>query len=82
MPLNIKAAETGDLARRLAALTGESVTQAVTIALRERLARESARRTDRADAARLAALAERLRSNYETHPVTRAEWDAASGETG
>lgn len=39
MALNIKNAEAEDLARRLAAATGESVTRAVTIAVRERLDR-------------------------------------------
>ena len=39
MPLNIKDAETHTLAKRLANLTGESLTQAVKQAVRERLAR-------------------------------------------
>lgn len=39
MPLNIKDAATHDLARRLAAATGESLTAAVRTALAERLAR-------------------------------------------
>jgi antitoxin VapB len=39
MSMNIKNQETHDLARELATLTGESVTQAVTIAVRERLER-------------------------------------------
>jgi len=37
--LNIKNQQTHDLARRLAALTGESLTEAVTQSMRERLAR-------------------------------------------
>lgn len=37
MPLNIKDADTHALAKRLASLTGESLTQAVKIAVRERL---------------------------------------------
>lgn len=44
MALSIKAAEADELARSLARLTGESMTEAVTAALRERLARERARR--------------------------------------
>ena len=40
MALNIKSAETDRLARELAALTGESITEAVTKALDERIARE------------------------------------------
>jgi len=39
MSLNIKNPETHDLAARLARATGESLTEAVTVALRERLAR-------------------------------------------
>lgn len=37
MSMNIKSQEAHDLARELAALTGETVTQAVTTALRDRL---------------------------------------------
>jgi antitoxin VapB len=37
--LNIKSAETHRLARELSDLTGESLTEAVTVALRERIAR-------------------------------------------
>jgi len=52
MPLNIKDAETHELARRLAKLTGESMTKAVKGAVAEKLARvEKARgRTTLADA--------------------------------
>lgn len=39
MSLNIKNEETARLARELAAQTGESVTEAVTVAVRERLSR-------------------------------------------
>ena len=42
--LNIKNDEAHKLASELAALTGESLTSAVTLALRERLARETRRR--------------------------------------
>ncbi|MDX2142747.1 MAG: type II toxin-antitoxin system VapB family antitoxin [Rhodospirillaceae bacterium] len=45
MSLNIKKAETHKLARRLAKLTGESLTTAVDTALRERLERVSAPRS-------------------------------------
>ena len=44
MPLSIKAPEADRLARKLAATTGESITVAVTAALRERLTREERRR--------------------------------------
>ena len=42
MALSIKTAEADELARSLARLTGETMTEAVTAALRERLARERA----------------------------------------
>jgi antitoxin VapB len=45
MHLNIKNDEAHRLATELARLTGESLTSAVTLALRERLARERRRRT-------------------------------------
>lgn len=83
MALSIKTAEADALARSLARLTGETMTEAVTAALRERLARERARRAAGGDLAeRLAALSERLRAAYDTRPVSRAEWDAASGDEG
>jgi antitoxin VapB len=41
MPLNIKHPEAEQLARELAARTGESLTDAVLIAVRERLEREN-----------------------------------------
>lgn len=44
MAISIKAPEPDDLARRLAATTGESLTVAITIALRERLVREERKR--------------------------------------
>ncbi|RAU21638.1 hypothetical protein CU669_11695 [Paramagnetospirillum kuznetsovii] len=40
MALNIKCAQTDRLARQLSALTGESITEAVTTALAERLERQ------------------------------------------
>lgn len=57
MSLNIKNPEAERLARDLAAATGESVTQAVTVALRDRL--ERVRQTDeRGSAERLARIRE------------------------
>ena len=40
MPINLKSEETDRLARALARLTGESLTDAITTAVRERLERE------------------------------------------
>jgi antitoxin VapB len=45
MALNIKHPEADSLARALAAQTGESLTEAVITALRERLQREAGRRS-------------------------------------
>lgn len=45
MPLNIKSAEADRLARELTAVTGESITDAVTVALAERLERCRVRRS-------------------------------------
>ena len=59
MALSIKSDEADRLARELAAETGESLTDAVTVAIRERLARTRKRR--RGVAARLMAIAERNR---------------------
>jgi antitoxin VapB len=82
MALSIKTDEADRLARKLARLTGETMTQAVTEALRERLDREQARREARKTdlPRRLAALADRFNRDYDTRPVTQAEWDAVSGD--
>ena len=53
MSLNIKSEEAHRLARELAQLTGETMTGAVTVALKERLARE---RRERSVEARLRAI--------------------------
>jgi len=48
MPLSIKAPEADRLARELASITGETITDAVTAAMRERLARERRKRENKA----------------------------------
>lgn len=58
MTLSIRDPEADRLAREVAALTGETITQAVKVALEERLARERDRRR-RAGVARLLAIGER-----------------------
>ena len=59
MALNIKDAETDQLARRLASLTGESITVAVRTAVRERI--ERAQRTrGKASVEELLAIARRI----------------------
>ena len=79
MALSIKTEEADRLARALAGLTGETMTEAVTATLRERLARER-REAGEEYAERVAAAAARLRVRYDTRPVSKAEWDAASGD--
>ena len=56
--LNIKNPETRRLATELSRLTGETVTEAVTVALRERLERERKALKPRTGAERLMAIAE------------------------
>jgi antitoxin VapB len=81
MALSIKTEEADRLARDLARLTGETMTQAVTTALRERLERERAARSARGDLAeRLLAFADSVRHHYDDRPVTKAEWDWACGD--
>jgi antitoxin VapB len=83
MALSIKTAEADELARSLAWLTGETMTEAVTAALRARLTSERARRAAEGDLpARLAALSGRLRTAYDTRPVSKEEWDVAAGDEG
>ena len=62
--LNIKSEDAYALASRLAELTGESLTTAVTVALRERLEREQAARMQ-SDDARRALIAEVLAMGRE-----------------
>jgi antitoxin VapB len=81
MALSIKTEEADRLARTLARLTGETMTQAVTVALRERLAREQERRKKDEDLpARLKAWSERYRAEFDSRPITQEEWDLAGGD--
>lgn len=81
MALSIKTDEADRLARELVKVTGETVTQAVTVALRERLDRERAAREAGQDLpARIQAFAESIADQYDRRPVSKAEWDWASGD--
>ena len=64
MALSIKSDEADRLARALAATTGESLTEAVLVSLRERLAREERRRRGS-----IAERLDRLRADVATLPV-------------
>jgi antitoxin VapB len=65
MSLNIKDPEAHQLAQRLAAETGETMTQAVTLALREKLSRVRRARRSGATADELRAIAKRFRSHLK-----------------
>lgn len=83
MPLSKKTDDTDRLARALAIPTGETTTQVPTTALRERLAGERARPEASADLlARIDAFSRRIHEAYDTRPVSKTEWDAASGDEG
>jgi antitoxin VapB len=66
MHLNIKNDEAHRLATELAQLTGETLTSAVTLALRERLAREHRRRNTDNVAARLMKIGNRYAALPDT----------------
>ena len=59
MSLNIKSEEAHQLARELAIITGESMTGAVTVALRERLEREKRQRSVEARVREIHAIGQR-----------------------
>lgn len=81
MALSTKTQEADRLARRLSKLTGETLTEAATRALRERLEREQSRRHGEHDLpTRLNDALQRMRPAYDTRAVSRAEWDAACGD--
>jgi antitoxin VapB len=71
MTLNIKNPETHRLATELAKLTGETLTQAITQAVRERLERVSKQR-QKATATELLAIGQRCAAHLHT-PTTSVE---------
>ena len=64
MALNIKDPETDQLARRLATLTGESITVAIKTAVRERIEREE-RTRGKASVEELMTIAKRIASRID-----------------
>jgi antitoxin VapB len=77
MALSIKTEEADKLARDLATLTGETMTQAVTIALKERLERVRVARNAQGQlASRIMGFAESVRHHFDTRPVSKQEWDS------
>ncbi len=82
MSLNIKREEAHQLARELAQLTGETMTGAVTVALRERLARERRERDVEAGVQRLLAIGERCASMMGDGPSAVEHGDFLYDERG
>jgi antitoxin VapB len=74
MAINIKNDETQQLTRELAALTGESMTTAVTVAVRERLdrVRRSGLTTEQR-AAKIQALGQQIAASAGPHPMQVAD---------
>ena len=82
MSLNIKNDETCRLARELAQLTGESMTGAITTALRERLERETRRRDKDALLTDIRAIAERCARDLKPGPSAVEHGDLLYDERG
>lgn len=82
MGLNIKNDETCLLARDLARLTGESMTGAITVALRERLAREQRRRGLEAGIDDLLAIGRRCAESLEPGPSAIEHGDLLYDDRG
>jgi len=80
MALSIKTEEADQLARELAKLKGETMTEAITVALRERLARERAFARQSAPHESLREWLDRIGPEFDRRPVTKEEWDEASGD--
>ncbi|MDK4701655.1 MULTISPECIES: type II toxin-antitoxin system VapB family antitoxin [unclassified Rhizobium] len=82
MALSIKTEEADRLARELSRLTGETMTDAITQAMRERLERLRAEQDAQGDyIARMKAFVRGRADRYDRRPVTKQEWDEAVGDT-
>ena len=80
MALSIKTEKADQLARDLVRLTGETMTEAVTVALEERLARKRAERreTPAEFIARIQAFTAKMREGMTKRgTITQEEWDLA-----
>jgi antitoxin VapB len=73
MSLSIKNRKTHRLAKRLAAVTGETLTQAVTIALRERLERLRSQKRRKPSLEAMLAIGRRVRKHLRGKIVDHAE---------
>lgn len=82
MSLNIKNDETCQLASELASLTGETMTGAITVALRERLERESRSRSVEARIEAIEAIAHRCSELLRDGPPAVEHSDCLYDEHG
>ena len=82
MSLNIKNDETCRLASELARLTGETMTGAITVALRERLEREKRERSVEARVQKMRATAERCAKLLAPGPSAVEHGDVLYDEQG
>lgn len=82
MSINIKNEETCRLASELAQLTGDTMTGAITVALRERLEREINERSAEAQVERLLAIGERCASMMGDGPSAVEHGDFLYDEWG
>lgn len=82
MSLNIKNDETCRLARELAGLTGESMTGAITVALRERLEREKHARSVEARLKAMRAISKRCVAKLGPGPSAVEHGDYLYDERG
>ena len=82
MSINIKNQETCDLASELAQLTGDTMTGAITVALRERLERERSERSAEARVQRLLAIGERCANMMGDGPSAVEHGDFLYDERG
>lgn len=82
MSLNIKNEETCRLAGELAQLTGETMTEAITVALRERLERERRERSVETRILKLRAIRKRCRSLLKDGPSAIEHGDFLYDENG
>lgn len=81
MALSIKTEEADRLARELSRLTGETMTDAITRAMRERLERLRAEQEASGDyVTRMQAFVRERAERYDRRPVTKREWDDAVGD--
>ena len=82
MSLNIKNQETHRLARELAELTGETMTGAVTVALKERLEREQRERSVEERLRRMRAISKSIAKSLRPGPSAVEHGDFLYDERG